>query len=287
MIESGMNDSRVLKVKAFSLDGGGGNAAGVVLDPGDFPDRKSRQEAASRLGFSETVFASVPSGGDGADVRLEYFTPQGEVPVCGHATVAFFVALRQLRGVSKDRFRIETGAGLLDVWLEDDVVFMRQNVPEFGVYVPEDELGRCFGGYCGAQGMGARLVSTGLWDVMMPVRDAEVLAGLRPDCGAVAELSRRYGCVGVHAFALCEDGGGVSAVCRNFAPLYGIDEESATGTSSCALAAYLFSCGIRRGEYVFVQGVSMGEPSEIRVRLQVCGGAVGSIAVGGRGYVME
>lgn len=49
-------------------------------------------------------------------------------------------------------------------------------------------------------------------------------------------LSQKYGVIGMHLFALSEE----NIICRNFAPLYDIDEEAATGTSNGALACYLY-----------------------------------------------
>lgn len=61
----------------------------------------------------------------------------------------------------------------------------------------------------------------------------------------------------------------MTAYVRNFAPLYDIDEEAATGTSNGALTYYLYRRGLVKpeGVNVFVQGEAMGRPSEIRSRL--------------------
>ena len=55
----------------------------------------------------------------------------------------------------------------------------------------------------------------------------------------MADFSRERDVIGVHAFTLADDRE-IMALCRNFAPLYGIDEESATGTANCVLASFLF-----------------------------------------------
>ena len=78
----------------------------------------------------------------------------------------------------------------------------------------------------------------------------------------------------------------VTAVCRNFAPLYGIDEESATGTSSCALAGYLFKYCEKKLQYIFEQGHSMGEASRLVVNVTYNGEKIETISVGGYGYLV-
>jgi len=94
--------------------------------------------------------------------------------------------------------------------------------------------------------------------------------------------------VGYHAFSL-ETKYGSTAHCRNFAPLYGIPEEAATGTSSGALACYLFKHGkITEGQartLVFEQGYGMGRPSEILVLLDVSDNGITGVHVGGKATV--
>ena len=60
---------------------------------------------------------------------------------------------------------------------------------------------------------------------------------------------------------------GLTAICRNFAPLYGIDEESATGTSNCALACYLYRYVSKQDQYIFEQGHNLNSISRIYVNL--------------------
>lgn len=63
---------------------------------------------------------------------------------------------------------------------------------------------------------------------------------------------------------------GGTAICRNFAPLYGIHEESATGTSNGALACYLHKYGVLSSgseEAIFEQGIYMERPLVIKAKL--------------------
>ena len=97
----------------------------------------------------------------------------------------------------------------------------------------------------------------------------------------VAELSRRQKVTGVHMFCLGDDT--CTAWCSNFAPLYDIPEECATGTSNGALTYYLYRYGLVQPdrENVFIQGEHMRRSSEIRSRLTVEKGDA-LIRVGGR-----
>ena len=99
--------------------------------------------------------------------------------------------------------------------------------------------------------------------------------------GEVTRQSERYGVVGVHMF--CPSTPDAAAHCRNFAPLYAIPEEAATGTSNGALTYYLYRRGLTAAgaENRFVQGEKMGKPSEILSRLTDGGDGV-KVQVGGR-----
>ena len=111
------------------------------------------------------------------------------------------------------------------------------------------------------------VVSTGLPDIMMPVASVDELNALRPDMDALAQLSKELGVTGVHAFAIEDDE--YTAHVRNFGPLYGIPEESATGTANAALTHYLHHNGIINGlaECRFLQGEVMGRPSVVETSL--------------------
>jgi PhzF family phenazine biosynthesis protein len=263
-------------MRAFCKDGRGGNEAGVVLF-GDVPDAARKQEIARGLGYSETVFVARA---DRADFRLEYFTPAAEADLCGHATIAAFDLMRRLGMLDKDRLSFETKAGLLSLYFDREDVFMEQARPAYFEILERPALARCFGAARISAQHPIQIVSTGLRDIMLPVESAEALCALQPRFDEISALSRACGAVGVHAFALR----GESIFCRNFAPLYGIPEEAATGTANCALAAYLYKHGIlRRSAYRAEQGFSLGSPSEIMVRVVAEGGEVSRIFVGGKG----
>ncbi|MCF6220818.1 MAG: PhzF family phenazine biosynthesis protein [Robiginitomaculum sp.] len=78
----------ILKIAAFSDGDSGGNPAGVVI--GDkLPTVETMQRVAAEVGFSETAFAAPLNSG----WRVRYFSPESEVPFCGHATIALGAAL--------------------------------------------------------------------------------------------------------------------------------------------------------------------------------------------------
>lgn len=266
---------------AFSKDGAGGNKAGVVLDRPDLSDQE-KMAISKELGYSETAFVTQSTK---ADYHLEYFTPTEEVPLCGHATIATFATLKLLGKLIKAENTIETKAGILNIHVDEDgMVMMQQNRPAYYDTLPIEELMPSMGCKASSLGEPIQIISTGLKDIILPVGTREELDQLQPDFAAMTELNKEKNVVGVHAFTLDPS---VDAVCRNFAPLYGIDEESATGTASCALAGYMAKYLKKKDTYVFEQGYSMGLPSRITVKVTYHEDEIDTIYVGGYGYLVE
>lgn len=264
-------------VSAFTRDWTGGNRAGVVLAAEGIPDEE-RQALAAKLGFSETAFVE---GSHNAHFKVRFFTPAAEVDLCGHATIATFALLLKEGRIKPGTYTQETKAGMLGVEVASDgLVMMDQNPPVFGVEHDARELGRILG----AMPMGTpRCVSTGLPDLLVEFATVEALAAVKPDLPALSAYSHAHGVVGVHAYARLK--GEVTAACRDFAPLYGIDEEPATGTASGALACELFVRGQAGLSQSFHQGDSMGRPSLILAQLEADGGRITRVRVGGRAVV--
>lgn len=285
-------------VDAFTDTLFGGNPAGVVLldETDGFPEDETMRLTAAELRYSETAFVKQVEHGV---YHTRYFTPVDEVDLCGHATIgAFFVLMSEGRIQAGATLTNRTLAGDLRIQTEPGKVMMDMAAPQLlGEIVAPDALEEIYG-VMGLPVMSVRakdingnevvlmpsMISTGLPDIILPVADASRLADIHPDQEALAALSKRYGVVGVHAFALAQD---ATAYCRNFAPLYGIPEEAATGTSNGALTYYLYNNGLlKSGSHAkFIQGREMGRPSIIESRLEIKDAAL-SIQVGGTGVIL-
>ncbi|MBO4562658.1 MAG: PhzF family phenazine biosynthesis protein [Clostridia bacterium] len=267
-------------VDAFTNAPYSGNPAGVIILGGDpFPEDDRCIRAAAELRFSETAFVRQLGP---TEFAVRYFTPVCEASLCGHATVASFTFLREKRLCGTGDMLVHTASGDIRVTVSKDGVWLdmaeavtlkkllgeeaKEVYRAFGL--PEREL---------EGGLSPAIVSVGLTDILLPVKDTAELAAAIQDENAVSELSRRRGVTGVHMFSLSSDG--FAAHCRNFAPLYGIPEECATGTSNGALFHYLIEEGcIAPSPASFLQGEAMGRPSVIRAmregsRIRVGGNA--------------
>lgn len=267
-------------VDAFTSTPFGGNPAGVVVlgASAEWPSEELMQHIAAELRYSETAFV-IQNGTN--EFTTRYFTPCSEVPVCGHATLATFAVLSHEGVVNRGaRCLNHTGAGDLEVSIGDNIMTQMAKPEVIDVVIDIRELHDIMGIDPAAPqpSLPAEVVSTGLPDIIMPVADVGTLNSLRPDMARLAALSQRLNVTGVHAFALSTDG--YTAHVRNFGPLYGIDEESATGTANAALTHYLVHHGISSapGECRFLQGEAMRRPSVITTVVA----SDGTIAVGGQ-----
>lgn len=274
---------KMYKVNAFSKNSKGGNPAGVVLEADSLSDT-NMQEIAKEIGYSETAFISSSSI---ADYKLRFFTPTSEVPLCGHATIASFNLLRELNYIVPGMFTQETGAGLLKLEVQSNYVYMQQNSPIFNESVDSNDLLSCFSNVdFFNKELPIVILSTGVKEIFLPVKSIEQLNELQPIFEEIVLLSKKYDVIGIHAFALSNDE--ASAYGRNFAPIVGINEESATGTSNGALACYINKfVDVNKSNFILRQGYSMGMPSEIKVKLKLQNHSISEVWVGGNARILD
>jgi trans-2,3-dihydro-3-hydroxyanthranilate isomerase len=262
---------QVQLVDAFTTEPMAGNPAGVVPDATDLSDDQMGAIAAE-LGASETAFV-LPS--DEADRRLRYFTPEREVDLCGHATVAAFRSLYDRAVVSADSYTVETNVGVLDVEIDPDgTVWLTQSSPEMAlVDVDYDRVAAALGVETPALSeVGADLplarVSTGFPFLLVPVSYFEQLSAIDPDMDAVADLCRAVDAEGLYAFTFDTLESDATLHGRAFVPLAGIPEDPVTGTASGAVAAYLRHRGAldQPDPIVCEQGHFLDRPGRVLVR---------------------
>lgn len=271
----------VYVASAFSKNHTGGNKAGVVLNQPTLTTPQ-KMAIAKQLGYAETVFISAS---EVADYKLAYFTPKEEVDLCGHATIGAFAILKHLNQLGRQRYTIETNSGVLPITLQDDLIFMAQNQPTFHEVLSPNALSDCFDSQAIDLQYPIQIVSTGLKDILIPIKSDAQLHALQPNFEHIKTISQQHNAIGMHLYAFDGD----RIICRNFAPLYDIDEEAATGTANAALASYLYQQHhLYKDLYVFEQGYALRSPSEILVRLSTNDqNDIEQVYVGGQGHYCE
>ena len=308
-------------VNGFSNRPDGGNPAGVVLletkeqenavlenhalKNGIGVTDEEMQQIAAKLGFSETAF--IKPLGEGR-FYIRYFTPAAEVPLCGHATIASFFYLYKKGIIGNGVYKLVTTQAELDIEVTDGIVWMEMDAPSMEEPLDEKIIQRLCEAYeiCRTdldEGLEPRIVTSGLRDIHLIVKNRDVLMKARQQEEAVVELSKELDVVGVHmscfADSMLETFAGrltdytsnreeITAYCSNFAPLYEIPEECATGTSNAGLTYYLYQKGLIKPDKTncFLQGEHMSRPSKVYTKV-LAEGDVPKIWVGGTGVICE
>lgn len=301
-------------VNGFSDRPDGGNPAGVVyLSEGDGCQvtEGQMQQIAAKLGFSETAFITRL---EDDRFKIRYFTPAAEVPLCGHATIASFSYLYQKGVIGDGTYRLVTIEAELTVEVTAGIVWMEMDRPAMEQVLDEQMVSRICAAYEITPSdlddtLEVRIVTSGLRDIHVCVKNRDILLGAKQHEAEVTAISKELDVVGVHMSCLgdCVNGkmsvdgnksvngnksadekAGVTAYCSNYAPLYEIPEECATGTSNGGLTFYLYNKGLIRPEEVncFLQGEHMERPSKVYTKVREEGGVV-TVWVGGCGVICQ
>lgn len=277
---------RYFIVDAFTDRPFGGNPAGVVLlGDAPFPSEGLMLQVAAELRYSETAFVRRLSA---AEYHVRYFTPAAEVELCGHATVATFALLHRL-GLADGRCLCHTLAGDLAVEAGERVMMQMARPRIVETIADTEEIYKALGlnfsivnSQLSVLDLPVQVAYAGLNDIMIPLPDVSTLNALQPDMEAVAAITKSHATTSFHVFAIAKDG--YTAHVRDFGPLYGIPEESATGTANAALTHYLAVNGVipQQGDFAFLQGEAMGRPSVVATRIA----PDGTVYVGGTAAVV-
>lgn len=274
----------IQRIAAFSQGSEGGNPAGVVL----LPEAVSADEmarVAADVGYSETAFA-VAQGNDGRSWRVRYFSPESEVPFCGHATIALGAALGKHNGAGT--YTLELNDATITVDAEETPEGMmatlsspptrsramtdaeEQDVMALFALSPEDIDPR----------LAPAFIHGGANHAVLPLKDRARLAAMAYDLGDGRSVMRKHDLVTVMLVYIEAN---QTFVVRNAFASGGVLEDPATGAAAAAFAGYLRdSQWPHNGSFTIRQGEDMGSPSLIKVSLDDTAGASVRVSGGAR-----
>ncbi|RHY18436.1 hypothetical protein DYB25_003551 [Aphanomyces astaci] len=276
--------TNVLHIAAFSNGNVGGNPAGVWIGDTLLPSADMARIAAE-VGFSETVFAS-PTGDK--SFRVRYFSPESEVPFCGHATIALGAALA-----------CQQGDGIFALTLNDATISVEGRNCDEGCYValqspathsqpaPSDlvlDALNLFGlSYDDLDNtLPPGLAHGGADHLVLALRSRATLAAMKYDLAAGRKLMQSAGLVTI-VLVFAESPQRFHT--RNPFASGGVYEDPATGAATAALAGYLRDLDWPHGGVIdVVQGDDMGIPSRLRAEISNVHGS--SIRVSGMARIM-
>ncbi|WDE01750.1 PhzF family phenazine biosynthesis protein [Thalassomonas actiniarum] len=212
----------IYQVDAFAAKVFEGNPA-AVCPLGHWLDDELLQKIAAANNLSETAFI-VPGENNGEQgIELRWFTPKGEVDLCGHATLASAHVLYQHLGFNEPEIRFKSRSGELRVTkvsqgycLDFPASASRDTPPPMALLA------------------GLTITPTAVLagtDYLVVLSNEEEVKNLTPDYAAWYNLDLR----GVIVTA---PGNEVDFVSRCFYPKYRVNEDPVTGSAHCQLAPY-------------------------------------------------
>ena len=258
----------ILKIAAFSDGNTGGNPAGVVI--GDrLPDNSEMQKIAAEVGFSETVFARPDSAQEQWVVR--YFSPETEVPFCGHATIALGAALALREGNGIYNLSLSDAEISVEGKRSGDIMSAALQSPPTGSTKADDTTVLAaldLFGY-NRNDLNGRIppaiINAGASHLVLALKDRTRLSQMAYDLDDGRTLMKTFGLVTISLIVAETD---QLFHARNPFASGGVLEDPATGAAAAALAGYLRDLGWpHQGVINIVQGEDMGQKSLLRAEI--------------------
>lgn len=256
----------VRRLAAFSDGDSGGNPAGVLISEEMHPD-SVMQRVAAAVGYSETAFLVE----QGPVWRTRYFSPESEVPFCGHATIALGAALAQEKGAGT--FTLELNAGQIIVESRRDGSLYRsrlRSLPSSQSKLAKDVLDGALSLFQLDAGdldsaLPTAIARAGATHLILPLKSRETLAGMRYDLADGRRFMNEHGLITI---ALMVAEGDATFSARNAFASGGVLEDPATGAAAAAFGGYLRDLvGNAPPRITIRQGADMGMPSLIEVEI--------------------
>lgn len=249
------------RLSAFSDGSQGGNPAGVMIAD-RLPDREQMQRIAAEVGYSETVFAAQEAD---RVWTTRYFSPESEVPFCGHATIALGAALAERFGAGVHTLNL-SDASITVEGAADGELFSAalQSPPTWNKPINEDlqaEALTLFG--LAPDDLDNRYpvarIHAGADHLILPLKDRQTLAAMTYDLNAGRTFMKAHQLVTVMLVWAQNDR---LFHVRNAFASGGVLEDPATGAAAAAFAGYLRDQGLlAAGDIDLVQGEDMGSRS--------------------------
>ncbi len=248
-------------VDACLRDGGGGSPTAVV--GGLALSDAARSAVPALAGTSHAVFVAA----DGPAVRLRFFTSAGELPACGHGTVAALALLAERAATADAEPALQAPDRVFAArWVRrgpfTDAEFDPGEVAlRAATRVEHAPVLAALG--LAAEALSARMcaASLGRWRLLVPVADRATLAALTPDAARLRAACDRLGLLGCYVYTPPDRQGRLAA--RMFAPSIGVPEDIANANSTACLAAHLAQAAARPVRIAADMGDSLGHPATV------------------------
>ncbi|HDR6255604.1 MULTISPECIES: PhzF family phenazine biosynthesis protein [Bacillus cereus group] len=237
-------EKEFMVINSFSGENLTGNPAAVFFEPSGL-DNNTLQNIAKQINLVETVFV-YPSYN--ADFLFRYFTPNKEVSLAGHPTIAAFMALVNSKKIDlskKNIYQIETQNGIREVVIENVrnqvLVKMKQNSPKFiSPIINKKTIANTLGINEAdiAFNLPIQTIDLGVKYLVIAVNSLNALMSVKRDIQLLQELCENLGVREVQIFTFDTYGEDFDFHTRNLCPREGM-EDPACGMGNAAVGAYL------------------------------------------------
>ncbi len=256
----------VYLVNAFTEQYYKGNQAAVVMVE-EFPADTSLQALAREFGFSETAYVKRLGFGK---YQIRWFTPEIEVNLCGHATLAAAkVLFHEIIPQEKLILFQSLGGDLLARKQREGIQLDFPTDPP----LPIEADGKMLKALSQANAEEI-LFSAFTQNLIVVYKDAETVRSLKPDFSILNKLNN-HKIAGIAVTAA--DTGKYDYICRYFAPQEGINEDPVTGSAQTCLAPYW---GNRLGKLELNGWQASERGGEFKIRL-----TENRILISGRAFI--
>lgn len=230
---------KIYNTTVFAYKNQGGNPCPVVLE-------------ADELSYDDMIYIAkklklevgfvLNSNNPSCEYEFKYFVPNKEMEMCVHATIACVTILKKNKYLDKNKFSVETLAGVLEIEIIGDDT-------DFKVKVK--------------QGNPVKNISTSRFKTIIELKDVVTLNKLTPNYDYLWKVCDKIGSTGFYPFVKDEKN---IYHARQFPNNTGYIEDSATGVAASALGIYIKDVMNQSfNELKVYQGFAMSSPSEIVV----------------------
>jgi trans-2,3-dihydro-3-hydroxyanthranilate isomerase len=228
------------------------------------------QLLANEINYSETTFILDNNDVD-ADYQIRIFTPKQEMPFAGHPTLGTAFSIVNVYNMPRNNanvLRLKTNVGVIPLEIKSDVIWMRQNKPEFfRQYTNKNEIADlvCMHPEDISDLLPVEEVSTGNKILIVPVTSLAAIKKAQGNANKLDAFFKLTGCLAPYVFTTETVDLKADVHTRFFAPHAGILEDPATGSAAGPLTAYLLKHNVfgNKFELVNEQGIEINRPSKI------------------------
>lgn len=228
------NKIKIYQVDAFTSEAFKGNPAAVCILENDISDELMKN-IAQEMNLSETAFVKLLKNfniGKGNLFSLRWFTPEVEVDLCGHATIATSKVLFDEFNIKEQYIKYETKSGLLTAKKKDEKISLDFPIDKaLDFNLTQDILDAM-----GIRSYSKAIIGEKTRKLVIEVKDKENIINLKPNFEILKSLKFKSDVKGIGV--TCRGNEKYDFISRYFNPWDGINEDPVTGSVHTLLANY-------------------------------------------------